>query len=335
MRTRSTPTAHSPGRRPARLAFTALLGVLWACASPGGAEVAPKAPADSGGAAGDGGGADAEDSAGVVDPTEAPLLSPDQISTAGAAALGALYESDPRALQRVYEGVLAEGDGACPPYSGAYAGQRYWEGDCAAASGAAYEGWALSAWAEGFTSSAEGLRYDALAWYYGMARVRSAAGETLEAWGNNDLRVWSTLDGRQFGVHAAMGGSFDWGGAGPDFLHAGADHGWSIDLERRSDGSRSLVASGGIGLLQGVFDAFAFDAVSAEVPPGGCLDEPLGRVHLREAATGRWYDLDFDPTVCDGCGAVTVRTAAGEEAIGEACLPWAPLLRWEVDPWTG
>jgi hypothetical protein len=329
-----------PRPRHASLAPLSAVLTLAACAAPGGpapkgagvAGAAAAGGADSGAGPGDGG----ADTGGAEGGGEvAAVLGLDAISAGGQVALNALYESDPRALQAVYEGVRAQGDAACPPYSGAYAGQVYWEGSCVAASGAAFEGWALSSWAEGFSAPAEGLRYDALAWYYGLSRGRDAAGSTLEAWGNNDLRVWSSTDGQRWGVHAAMGGSFLWAGAGPDFLHAGADHGWSLDLERAADGRRSLVAEGGIGLLQGTFDAFAFDEVWAEVAPGGCQDEPNGRVHLREAATGRWYDVAFDPAACDGCGAATLITAEGEQALGEACLSWAPLLRWEVDPWSG
>lgn len=265
----------------------------------------------------------------------AARLLPAEVTAAGAVALGALYAADPRVCQRQYEALRATGDPRCPLQSGAYVGQFYWEGACTADSGVSFDGWALSAWREDHPSPEEGRRYDAVAWYYGMARVTDAEGRTFEGWGNNSLTVWESLDGGRQGVSAAVGGLFSWDGPEAGWLGDRADHGWELQLERDRDGALRLYANGGIGLLEGVFDAFAMDELRLDEPAGGCALEPTGPIHLREAATGRWYTVAFDVADCDGCGALSVREGGEDQVFGEACLPWQPLLDWELDPWSG
>ncbi len=290
----------------------------------------PVPTGDEGAGGADGG----QDTDGHANP-EAARLSPAEVTAGGAVALEALYATDPRHAQARYEALRATGDPACPANSGAYAGQFYWEGACTAASGAAFDGWALSAWHADLLAPEEGRRYDAIAWYYGMARVTDAEGHLFEGWGSNSLQVWTSLDGGRRGVSAAVGGLFAWDGEDPGWLGTDADQGWELQIERDRDGAQRLYANGGIGLLEGTFDAFAMDELRLDEPAGGCALEPTGPLHLREAATGRWYTLRFDAADCDGCGALSIREDGVEQGIGESCLPWGPLLSWELDPWSG
>ena len=260
---------------------------------------------------------------------EEPPLDIAAVQDGAAVALSALQRTVPLHLHDLYEGVRVGGDSSCPWRSDAYVGQDYWEDDCGATDGSTWYGWVLSARAQEMRSEAEHRNYHEFGWYFGFGRITTADGAVFNGWGSDEFRVWDADDGSSKGFFASVAGTFDWTGADAGWLAEGANHGWPVDGERDSQGT-TVDALGGMSLLPGTFDAFAFDSVVFDQAGTGCLDEPAGALRLHHGPTQRWYVLSFDPsTACDGCGALSM---SGED-LGTACLDWSFFTKWSAQPW--
>ncbi len=288
-----------------------LLLLALACADP----AAPRAAAPDGG----------QDSA-----APAPPLSAETVQAGLVDSLAVLTGSAPLRMHDTYYGsVLRGGDPSCPWRSNAYAGQDYWEDDCDAGDGSRWFGWALSSRARDVRVFSEQRIYRDVGWYYGNARVLTPAGWVFEGWGSAELRSWEAEDGQSSGFYAAMAGTFTWTGENPGWLGDLHNHGWALDGYLDAAG-RVLTAQGGLSMLNGEIDAFAFDGLRFDEPATGCLAEPAGTVRLHHGDLQRWYGVHFDPTVsCDGCGEITLQG----EVIGQACMDWSFFVDWAVQPW--
>lgn len=226
------------------------------------------------------------------------------------AAIDDVPRFDPLVLMSVYDGLMRYGDMQCPPISPDWVGQLYWEGDCASASGATYDGWVLSNWFHDVRDP-YGNPCSDVAFFFGFATIVDPGGATWIGYGTTSYQACTQPDGTRrwdaylegdFSYEAAPAGSFleEWL---PVSLF------WTV-----TDGpaGRSLVLDGAISGRAGAVEAVRFHDLPLST------GEPVGRVTL--------WDRDGVETVLDFDG-------DGDGCAGGVCVDWGPLTGWVDRPW--
>jgi len=279
-----------------------VLLALFACAAPG-------APA-------------ADDS--VASPAEPPLAwdPPGTPGTAtgtmDAATLAAELQAaiddvprfDPLVLMSAYDHLLRAGDATCPPISPDWVGQVYWEGDCVAESGAAYDGWVLSSWFRDVPGPYGEPCSDA-AFFYGFATIVDPGGATWIGYGTTSYLACTDPEGNTR-FDAYLEGDFTYGAAPEgsflqDWLPVSLF--WTATT---GPAGHELSLDGAISGRAGAAEAVRFhDLLLVD-------GEPAGQVTL--------WDREGDPTVLEFEG-------DGDGCAGEVCVDWTVLTGWTDRPW--
>ncbi|MCA9492361.1 MAG: hypothetical protein KC621_20655 [Myxococcales bacterium] len=208
-----------------------------------------------------------------------------------------------------YEELFAAREPGCPEMSEESATRRAWAGNCVTSTGAAFS-----------ASGSDTDRADGAEVYLsGTLRVGDLSLSGRGHWSDTLLVAGDRT------THATrLYGPVRVTGADPD---AWTSRSWTVDdldvrrvvLEGRPTAVEVTGALGGLGTT---FDAAELDLHLSD--PATCA-EPTGTVAMR-LPPGRWFELRFDATTCDGCGQVWFR----DEAVGEACVGFD---RWTA--WTG
>lgn len=281
------------------------------------------------------------------EPAGPPVLSEEAIAEAIGRWVPAFYAVDVAPAFEAYETVSSYGDGACPTvasYGEEPARSAYWQGDCAATTGALFSGYTQA-------ESAEALQDDGwLAhsrYVYGVASAVTPEGWS---WSLNGYFAWSdgVKDSGDPVLHESYRGrdiSADlvwdaptapaWMGGGTTFTGAAAIYEQAgIGRQITLDGS----VSGGLG--DGV-TAVAISALSLSSRDFTACPvlEPSGTVSVRDA-DGGWYDVLFDAPIsfdgqtdlslCDGCGDLWFEGAR----VGRVCVDLAAMVDISVEaPW--
>jgi hypothetical protein len=283
------------------------------------------------------------------EPAGEPVLSEDAVAAAIAQWVPAFYAIDVDPLFDSYDAVNSYADGACPTLA-SYGEEptltTYWQGDCASASGALFNGYTQAA-------SDEVLQDDGwLArsrYVYGVASVVAPEGWSWSLNGyfaasngthdavDGDTVVHESYRGRDISADLVWDAPTApaWMGSGATFTGAASIYeqegiGRMVGL----DGS----VSGGLG------DGVTALAISALQMPSrnftGCpVLEPNGTVSVRDAEGG-WYDVVFDAplafdaqtdlSLCDGCGDLWFEGAR----VGRVCVDLAAMVDTNVEaPW--
>lgn len=208
-----------------------------------------------------------------------------------------------------YAELLSARDPGCPEMSEDTATRRAWASNCVTSAGAAFSA----------SGSDTDLPDSVEIHLSGTVRVGDRSLSGRGHWSD-----WLSVTGEQETHHTRLVGPVRVVGADPDAWTSGS---WTVDtLDVRRvvrDGLPTAVeVTGAVGGLATPFDAVELDLHLSD--PASC-PEPSGTVALR-LPPGRWFELRFDATTCDGCGEVWFR----DEAVGEACVGFD---RWTA--WTG
>lgn len=258
---------------------------------------------------------------------EAPApFSLDDLSAGVGEVVDALVAADPREVFSAFDEGWARGDEACPEVY-LHNAQPVVSGDCTAASGTTYLGFALINELEGIDLDYDGARnyHERLQWTTGLLRIVGDDGWTMEVLGDDLHRVYLTDDGARVIDVYLWGDFYAEGNAwGDGWLGRNMGVQMYFEGEIRSERTTSTWDAR-IARLDGTVEA----AVVALTGDDGCAVEGAGTVQV-EDGEGRWYEVLFEGAAdCDGCGDASL----DGEALGELCVDQSPLFGWEESPW--
>jgi hypothetical protein len=226
------------------------------------------------------------------------------------AAVSAVPRFDPLEVMNAFGGMLGWGDIACPALDPDWIGQSYFDVDCTAASGAAFQGWALWNWWHG-TRDAAGNPCSDQVFYYGFVRAEDPDGAGFEAYGSLQYMSCTEADGTTTWSASIEGDFYSEAADDRSFLSTRQPLSlfWTA---RDGPGGHELTLDGALSGRTGAVESVRFDALT--LTDG----EPAGRVTLWDQR-GAAYDVDFDGDG-DGCA-------------GAVCVDWSPLVDWVGRPW--
>lgn len=263
--------------------------------------------------------------------TEAHVATPEELEEGLDELVATLLRINPLRVHDAFEWTNTVGDAACPieyPHNG----QTVVSGDCTAASGYTWLGYALiNRIYDRPLQLEDGMFYHHVySWSTGLLRVLGPDGFTLEVLGDDLYREYDGADGDR------VLEMYLWG----DFYAENSDYAaeWLgeavgvqlyLDAVVRDDGNEA-VWDGGLSRLQGFAKAAVLHELTFDTTAGGCPTEPAGAVDLFDAE-GIWYTVTFDgDTACDGCGEAHLPDGT---PLGTVCTDLAPLGSWDGRPW--
>ncbi len=268
------------------------------------------------------------------DPSAVVPLSGTELAGAPDAIMATLTGVDPHDVYDAWTEIGDAFDAECP-VRGDHNGQPLFEGDCTAASGAAFYGYQLVNRIFGFWvefPGIDGFQHE-YSWMTGNSRAELADGRVVTFGGD---ALWSSRqDGDGYEARTLyLYGNFAWERLteAPAWMDARLEVELHLEAADLPDGTRAVAWNGGVTGLSGVVTAFRMedlalrDARVDDVVAPACTLEPTGALSFL-GRDGRWYAVVFDE-ICDGCTRVT---GAGVEQT--VCADWSPVLGWGDSPW--
>lgn len=227
----------------------------------------------------------------------------------------------------------------CPVFKTYSDSAIYWEDICETDAGASFNGDGFYAVHEGDDGGERYHRSELFthSWLFGPAgEVFRGAGtaifeERVFSGGHRTYR--SELVGTFIATSAVADGAW---------LSKGVEDDLEMTLGQLASGSpQQVLVNGGVGGLEGAYNAAFFDGFKIGTAEGGwtCEGEPIGSVWFRSTDEA-WVVVEFDheetgraiepadPALCDGCGTASLNG----EVLGSVCFDLSPLLTWEELP---
>lgn len=238
-----------------------------------------------------------------------------------------------------YLQVIDGADARCPEWY-EQDGNVFWYDLCTSDQGTLFDGYGFFYEYDRVDLDGSGVLWSGES-LYGVATITTPAGQTFHAGGGLQVLTGQGIDPESHAAVSDIAGGFLWSGAegADDWLADGLVpdiYLYSIDYP--SYDGRGVYVDGGVSGMPGEATAALFTEalLFSESLGSVCALEPTGTAQIRDA-DGDWWMIAFDtpqeggmdPTLCDGCGTVSL---AGQE-VGTACADFSPWLDWELYPW--